>query len=368
MNFRQALAWAVGVLAISICQAGAAQDLSQPLPEEFLSGDFFASDLASPASWQQECRPLVYAFADYLMWRAERQRQPFAGQQLSVGPAPRVDQSVTARYDWDDGIRLGIGYIACPGVHVSFKYTGFSTSGAASVGSTTAGTDGVLPMRLNAWLLGAAPASQLAMGRGDFGSEQADFDYQVYDLEAGHAFEVSQVFTAGIFGGIRGARLEHSSLINLAAVEPDGAPIQSELATTQFSTDLKGLGLRAGASGDFALPWRGVHLFSTGSFSLLYSESDLLRLDSVVLTAPGTAPISAALSSSERVHSIVPIAELEVGMRIERGRFFLSGGYELANLFGVVQDLAVVDRSGASVIDRADIGLHGLFVRGGLQW
>ena len=206
-----------------------------------------------------------------------------------------------------------------------FRYTLLETGGNSSVGDAANNSDAVFANQLDRSLADRRLNLNVDDGRVDAASESLSLDHYVYDLELGKTIQ-GDTMKFRPFGGLRFAEIKQDASIlyqnRVAANNLDSYLINSNV-------DMSGFGLRTGGQFDVKL-WRNLSLFGRGAGSLMLSEFRVNRSDAATDQSAG---ITESRSHSHKYNSIVPVAELAVGVRYECGNFFLAAGYEYANWF-----------------------------------
>jgi hypothetical protein len=102
---------------------------------------------------------------------------------------------------------------------------------------------------------------------------------------------------------------------------------------------------------------------------MLYAEFRTRRSDDYFNQSTATRGIRTFSSGFE---TVVPVLELAVGVRYDRGPFFLQTGYEFANWFNLNQQVQALgfddidDDTVAYRFDGGDLSLDGWFLRAGI--
>ena len=196
-----------------------------------------------------------------------------------------------------------------------------------------------------------------------------DFRYSAVDAEAGENLAVGEKLALRLFGGIRYANMnEHLQAFYYGG---DFDPVLGARSNRDFG--FWGVGPRAGAGGRYPLPW-GFHLFGEAAVSLLVGEqeAEIGFVDPFV--DDSDAPPDAFVHRDNGVR-VIPALDMRAGLGWEHligewGTFFLDGGYEFSNYFGVVEQLAwgPSEAPGAITDSSGDFGFDGFFFRGGFRF
>ena len=195
-----------------------------------------------------------------------------------------------------------------------------------------------------------------------------NFRYSAVDAEAGENLAVGEQLAIRLFGGVRYADLnEHLMAFYFGG---DFDPVLG--ARSNFDFGYWGVGPRVGAGGLYPLPW-GFHLFGQAAVSLLVGEQEA----EVGFVDPWTGPDAQLDAFVHRDNGVrvIPALDMRAGLGWrqlvgEWGTFFVDGGYEFSNYFGVVEQLSwgPSEAPGALTESTGDFGFDGFFFRGGLRF
>lgn len=219
------------------------------------------------------------AYADFLYWKASVTDLPFAATSTLEFITPPGftqinNQSLKyARFNYDPGFRVGIGYLSACDWQLTAEYTRFHTSGSGSLATPSA----VGPLVLEDIWFSQIGAVKLSIDA----NQISDFD-QGKVLFAAPYFACSRFAFRPTFGGI-GAWLNQKLQLQRSTLVVD-TPGQFNTLLRNF---FQGGGLDIGCDTEIQI-WKCLSLFGRGSYSLLYGRYDLRRHDdiSVFSTTP----------------------------------------------------------------------------------
>jgi hypothetical protein len=354
----------------------------------------FGVPLLAPAV-TPDCDPVcgapgIYVFGEIFNWEAHFPGTPYT---LEITDFPPPDLIPDAQFHAGDlgddfGFRGGIGWRFCDGWDIGVIYTSFETSGNDGVGDRVddLGQFVVLdPHPLFALFpFFVAPFADTFPLTADEVNERLSLEYNALDLEAGRKFCICQTLVLRPFFGLRFAQFDSARTTTFidwvdAGVDvgdPDDDTIDVYNVAKRVQID--GLGPKIGSYISWNINDSGFQVFASGAASLLISDVDVDRADRLVVDANDAVPDFDGTSRSRlNFQEVIPVTEIALGVRWERGRFFISGGYELQNWFNVVTDVRydaifappvvpdLISATSGVSIDRGDIGLGGWFVRVG---
>ena len=323
-----------------------------------------ATTEASGNFYNSPCRPQVkngqdlFVMADYLIWQASEQNLDAwqeGGYTKGVGVNATNGSIKSPRFDWESGVRVGIGYN--PGHDhwdLSLVWTWFEDD-ASRHGSGTLAKPifGVISGPL------FSPHALEA-------STHLDLHLNNLNLDLGKEFCVTKWLTLRPFAGIQTTwvnqhwRTKFQDIVSANV----GAPI------SEYKTRLKqkfwGIGGQAGLGAEFGF-YKGLSFFTNASFDLLYGIFKVKREESVV----STLNVENTVSKSDRSqHSTQAIADIQLGLRwdygISQDRFQirLQAGWENHVFFdhnyfyNFTTNTSVINNLGG------DLGFQGWFVSG----
>lgn len=337
--------------------------------------DTGASGVAYEESCGDCCRGRLFVAMEYMYWQASRDATPYAGTLTrpsgTAGGLPinssssLVSQLSDTSYSRTGGFRANIGYMMCDRWDIGFRYTYFYTHGASSLGDPTVDTNSVLANRYDRNLANLILDTSFDDGEVDFASQRLRLDFDTYDIELRRqlCFD-SQRLAARVMGGIRFAEIDQVSQISYYSLE--GGNLLS--ADTDETMAMHGAGILAGGEAHYLMGW-GTSCFARGAVSLLYANFDVTRTD--LQTSATSAGIR---SLSDTYQNIVPVVELNVGIRWQRGRFFAAGGYDFANWFNMVQGMDAINQddvdgtTNSYRLENGSLSFDGLFAEAGMMF
>ncbi|MGD9126571.1 MAG: Lpg1974 family pore-forming outer membrane protein, partial [Planctomycetia bacterium] len=268
-----------------------------------------------------------------------------------------------AVYDHDSGFRFNFGYKMNDSWNLGFRYTYFHTNGTTELGDPTVDSKSVLANRLDRSLADDILDAAFDDGEADYASQHISLDFDTYDLELRRQLRFpSQRLAVNVSGGLRFATINQTSQISYQNF--DGGNLLT--ANTDEVMKMNAAGLRVGAEAHYLLGWN-VSLFARGAVSLMYGNINVSRQDvQLSATQAGIRTIS------DGFHTTIPVTELNVGLRWQRGRFFMATGYDMATWFDMVQGIDAIyqdDVDGTTNgyrIERGNLSLNGFFAEAGI--
>ena len=324
---------------------------------------------------EDSCPGRVFGGMEYLYWQATRDATPFAGTLSrpsgTIHGLP-IDSGVSlvstlrdADYGRNSGFRANIGYRMTDRCDIGFRYTYFYTNGASMLGDPNVDADLVLANRLDRNLANSILDQSFDDGEADFASQRIRLNLNIYDIEIRRRLRLnSQRFGAHFMGGFRFAEIDQASQIIYQNLE-SGILLRAD---TDETMDMCAAGLMFGGDVEYQMGWH-TSIFARGAVSLLYANFDVSRLD--VQTSATEAGVR---SISDSFQSFVPVLELNVGVRWQRGRFHAAAGYNVAHWFDMVQGLDAInqdDVDGATNsyrVERSGLSFDGFFAEAGLRF
>lgn len=278
-----------------------------------------------------------FATADYLSWQVERNDLGYAILDPGATGVPNGGQPIRSLdLGLDSGFRVSLGHRTTQGWEVGFRYSNISSDDRQTF---SPGGSQVLAVQ-------SSPATGLTNANSVRAS--SEFEYDVFDLQAGHWFDASDSLSLMVLGGVRFTSIEHH-----LQVRYDGGAFINGLV--DVPTDVDAFGLRMGGEGHWNVT-PGFNLFGRTALSINTTDITASRRE----TNAGVTVINAAQES----HPLVPALELALGVRYFTGDWSLAVGYELENWFNLVSPLEFSDNfnGGSLGSSQRDLGLHGLFV------
>ena len=201
-------------------------------------------------------------------------------------------------------------------------------------------------------------------------SAHNNFRYSAIDAEAGENLAVGERLALRLFGGVRYANM--NSHLRAFYYGGDFDPVAGGRSNVDFG--YWGVGPRIGTGGRYPLPW-GFHVFGQAAVSLLVGEQEAeIGFVNPFVVDDGDVPLDAFVHRDNGVR-VIPALEMQAGLGWQHligewGTFFVDGGYEFSNYFGVAQQLSwgPSDAPGAVGESTGDFGFDGFFFRGGFRF
>jgi hypothetical protein len=276
---------------------------------------------------------------EYLNWAVRRHDLDFAIATDDTALAVGAGAVQRVELDRGSGVRAGIAYLTRSNWEIAFGYTYFHTSGSAFA---------VEPPRGNLWATRSHP------DRNEEATEaaaEANLDYHVFDLDAGHAFLANRCTALKVFGGVRWADIDQDLLIRYRGRDFGNGLVSQPV-------DMEAFGVRVGMDGYWHLRG-GWSLFGRGAGSIMYGQFEKQMLETNV---SGADTIVDVTDNYERA---VPVLEAAVGVCWACTWLEISGGYEVQSWLNMGDRSTFVDdvHEGLYVPVASDILLDGFFLR-----
>jgi hypothetical protein len=290
---------------------------------------------ARPLAWLE----LIDGGADYLYLKPRAQPLDYAIVNPSLVNAP-LGPVQSLSYDWRSGFRVGLAARSLSeGWDVSFFYTYLHSSTNDNVSAPGGGT-------LFATLTHPGVVVMVRTA-----SAEANFNYNVFDLEGGRRFHPCDALSVRVFAGARFANIDRD-----VSAFYNGADANQDQVSSRLN--LSAGGLRAGGRADWEL-FHGLSLYGRGDFSLLIGNF------STNLVETNNAGASVLTNVSYQFEKAIPVTELELGVSWRYQNLRISAGYQLISWSGAmtVPDFADDGHPGKLILRTADLSLDGLVVR-----
>ena len=135
--------------------------------------------------------------------------------------------------------------------------------------------------------------------------------------------------------------------------------------------DMTAWGIRTGGQVNKTLFDSGFSLFGRSAASLMLGDFRVQRTDIAHKQQSG---ITSTRHYSNTYRAVVPQVDLAVGMRYDRGWFYVSAGYEISYWFAMYQHLDVVGHDDVDDMtvpiraDRGDLSFDGWFLESGVKF
>ena len=290
-----------------------------------------------PAGW--------YANVDYLNWKARRDMLDYAtfdpgDEDIPQGPL------VSLAFGAKSGVRGRLGHVSTCGWDLGVVYTYFRASvrGAVSVPTGSNELTPILSSPYDAALLDV-----------DRASASADIDYSVVDFEVGHPWHVGSTLTGRCFASFRWAAIDQDFNVLYEGNDTgDGEDGYSVHAPINFD----GYGLRLGGEAQWNV-YSCFGIFASGAVSVLIGDFDTRY----VLIDGDDDRFDANLSND--FQRVIPVMDVAVGANWVRGALDVSGGFELANWFNLIDGYTFPDDEDPPRLMRTpgDLGFYGFFLK-----
>lgn len=279
------------------------------------------------------------AKVDYLNWSVNRQGLDFAVS--TDGTALAVGNGSVRNLDFgrDSGVRAGIGYLFSSGWDLTGNYTYFRNSASASATEPAGG---------NLWATRSHPnVNQEA----ETAAATGNFNYDVFDLEAGYGYRFNESIAIRPFGGLRWANIDQNLNVRYDGRDFDNAVVDNNLK-------MNGFGFRLGMDGYWHLG-HGWSLFGRGAGSVMYGRFQSRLLETNFDGA------DTVVNVTDDYTQAVPVLETSMGTAWQYESFQFAAGYELNNWFDLGNRSMFPDNAheGAYAPGSNSVLLHGFFLR-----
>ncbi len=314
--------------------------------------------------------PGFIGFIEVFQWDAFTNLSPFGVRTNAAGTVFTAQRTNPGD---DTGYRIGLGFRVAEGWDGVFAFTDFDTAGRRTVGT-------ILP---TAEVIGLPVGfSQIVQANGAFDEdafrETVALNYEVYDFEFGRKFCICRTLILRPYFGIRISDVDLTrtniwyDFINAGALAADPSDDVVNVQTLRTRTSTSGVGPRLGSLVSWNIAGSGFQVFSRGGLSLLWTDIRVTQVrtqDNDIRNNPG---VDTTLTFRDSYETMLPVAEIAVGLKFERNGFFVSGGYEAQNWFDILGDqtypLGPTLNGAPQFNDSNDIGLGGWFLRGGYNY
>lgn len=309
--------------------------LSVTMAASLFPASAVADDVGYTVSGMREAAPVrcyspsgFIGFAEALAWKARRNGLDYASFNNPVTTTPTSLRSLD--YDWQGGVRGGIGYRFASGWEAQWNYTHYRTSDSDSIDTAAVPNNALLSTR-----------SVLDVEMTEVGASSS-LNYNVHDLEVGKRFCLDCKSDMRLFAGFRWADIDQDFDSTYAYQDLFSRTITGEIANP---INMQGYGLRAGMQGRWK--WgRGFSLFAQGAGSVLVGEFKTRQYEEDTDTG-------VLINFQDSYSQAVPVLEAAAGLAWQRGPWEVSGGYELNSWF----NMASLNRASYDMI------LDGFFLR-----
>ena len=308
----------------------------------------------------------LFAWADWLYWQPSETGLSYAiyNEDLDLSSDTLMGSGHVAqpKFDWNSGIRLGLGYnLPHDQWDLTFLWTWYEGTGDGSEQSDKKNTPAILPsfVHPNAYNDQSIVAALSA-------NADISIHLNMLDLDLGKQVKLSQSVSLKPSLGLRSAWVNQTYSIEYQNLFDKTAERVLNDYRTHINNDFWGIGIFGGFSSDWSLKW-GLSLFGEGDLSLLYGFFDNSYEESFV-TPKGNGNI--VISDTNNFHTGRVIADLTLGLRWttlclkERLKVILQTGWEQHVFFSQNQILRFVDGQawGSFVQNQGDLNFQGFSI------
>ena len=238
--------------------------------------------------------------------------RPLPGSILNL-----VDAEKETRFDKDGAWRVGLSYLAPSGWDAGVKYLHFKTGGQSSVGEEGVDGSGVWANRLDRSLADDILNGDFDDGICDFARQELKLEFNIWDVELGHTVRTTQDTAFRFFGGLRHIDLDSDSKILYAEYGSNAGT-----AEIKERLDTKGWGGRIGGAFMWDIGDTGLSLNVGSALSLVYANFEAYRQE---IQQTGTNLGYRRVTTD--FYSLMPIMDIDLGLKYQYKSFFLQGGY-----------------------------------------
>lgn len=295
------------------------------------------------AAHEEEHDPGVYGWAEYMFIKPRTQGLDYAFRDpaddlVTAGRTARVS------YDGRSAFRAGLGYTFCSGWSIGGGYMYLRANGNAT---QTADPGGVIfPTQTRAGLTDTALSA----------TANVQLTGNLYDVQVAKSFHVDESTAFRFLTGVQFAELDQQLQVRYDGLLADGA-------TTQNNVEFRGAGPFIGGEGVWELnhTWS---LFGGGKGGLLIGDSKASLVDR------NNNGLTTFANVGDRYTKTVPFTKLNLGVTYKKHTWYVRGGYEMANFFGVFDSLRLPDdfTEGRTLPRASDLSWNGFFVQLGLSF
>jgi hypothetical protein len=275
---------------------------------------------------------------DYLFVKPRRRLQDFViVDPFSDGRVAGTIESVD--WGWRSAFRIGGGVQLAYGLEVAFYYTYLHAASQSGIVAPDGGT-------LFATLTHPGTVDQV-----NSAFAATSFNYNLYDLEVGKTFKLSDCFGMRLFGGSRSARIDQNFNVLY-----DGNTANKDFVASQVR--FNGGGARLGLEGIWH-PGDGWGLYGRAAASLVLGDFK------THLSEVNNAGTTLLVDVTERFDKVLPVLELGFGVTYQYRGWRITAGYEYTNWFGLADLPDFVDdfHQGKFTHRVSDVSIDGLVVR-----
>ena len=282
--------------------------------------------------------------SSYLLLHPRRDYLDYAIVSPSSSGVPTGD-ILSRDWTWRSGLREGIGY-RLPGQQwgVGFYYTYLHDNTSDSIAAPAGGV-------LFATLTHPGTVTEVQTA-----SAQTSLNYNVFDLEVGRWWNLSDRLATRFFAGGRAARIDQgfNALYN-------GLDANHDLVAQR--QHFNGFGFLMGGEANLNLFW-GTYLFARADAAMLSGQIHTTLLET------NNAGATTLTNVNDHMEKIVPVASMTLGAGWRYGNLYLLAGYQFVNWFGLVQAPDFVDdlHQGKLTMRSGDLSLEGLVLRAEMRY
>ncbi|MCB1109858.1 MAG: MOMP family protein [Chlamydiia bacterium] len=255
---------------------------------------------------------------DVLFWKTRVGGTEYAyTDQDPVGTLPVKGRKKSMEFDWDWGLRVGLGYnFDHDSWDVRAQYTWWETSGSDSVRAGL--NSSVIPLRGSSFLT-TAPAQNQTVGEFFYctsAKSMYDLDYQAVDLELGRDYYISSTVSLRPFWGLKTAWIDQEQRTRYTGGEltinqgVNVLGLQGNTVHVKEDSDFWGLGPRTGIDTRWYMG-NQLSIFGNVSGALLLGHFDVDHKERY------SAVEDARIRLHANRNAFSPMVNFQLGMRYD---------------------------------------------------
>jgi hypothetical protein len=248
---------------------------------------------------------------------------------------PLKGKTKNISYDWDWGVRAGIGYdLPHDGWDLFLNWTWFQTKAHASNTTDIPHSANVQPWTSGSGVFGFNVGEAMT----HFVSARSSLHWALVDLELGREFMVSKWLSLRPFIGARGAWISRNFKIHYSGdvgIRGDDYPLLTNEVWNHLHNQYRGGGLRGGISSAWKFGY-GFSLYGELDLALLYG-SQKLQQKQRQLGLPVIEPPLQLINAKNHWTTLRPMLDIGAGLRWDK--FFCESKYRIRFQLGWEQHL-----------------------------
>lgn len=280
--------------------------------------------------------------AGYFYWLPRANLLPFSGNICSSSSADSYNLNlVRTGYNRGNGFRVGLGINTYCDWNIIGRYAHFSSSRSKCLGGSGTNSDTVYANIIDRSLASSAGLNgNFESGLVDAAAEKTNLRYNIGDIEVRKSVCICQL-PMDFFYGIRYAAIDQKRCTTYTNTAEVQGLVSTDKYNISMNTDMRGVGIRAGAELTVSM-WRNcVSLFGNSAFSALVSRLSVNRTDTTFKSVPETE----FRSYKQKYHQLIPALESSLGAQLDWCGWSLRVGYEFHVWFNLSQNIDLLSSS-----------------------